>query len=110
MLHADLFRFLCFDRGWDVQERLTGFGSVLDERSDLRGRREYDTEDPHIFDLLDGKICVRWDSDSLGSNVDNDHHRSSNKSFEEVVNLLVGSSKFRSCVIPPDHLFTSCKP
>ena len=45
----------------------------------------------------------------MWSDIDDDHYWSGNKSFEEVVNLLVGSSKFRSCVVPADHPFTSCE-
>ena len=108
VLYADLFGFLGVDRGWDMQEGFTGFCSILDDGSDLSAYTVYEGNDPHVFDLLDGEICVCWNSDSLRSNVDDDHHWSGNKSFEEVVNLLVGSSKLRSCVIPPDHPFTSC--
>lgn len=113
MLYADLFGFLGLDRGWDVQEGFTGFGSVLDERSDLRACTVYEGKrsggHSHVFDLLDGEICICWDSDGLWSDVDDDHHRSGNKSLEELVNFLVGSSKFRSRVIPPDHPFASCE-
>ena len=43
----------------------------------------------HVFDLLNGEVRVRWNSDGLWSDVDDDHYRSGNKSFEEVVNLLI---------------------
>lgn len=75
----------------------------------ILGSARYMKGTAHIFDLLDGEICVRWDSNGLWSDIDDDHHRSGNKSFEELVDLLVGSSKFRPCVIPPDHPFTSCE-
>ena len=113
MLYADLFGLLGLDRGWDVQEGFTGFGSVLDKRSDLRACTVYKGKrsggHSHVFDLLNREISVCWDSDGLWSDVDDDHHRSGNKSFEEFVNLLVGSSKLRSRVIPPDHPFASCE-
>lgn len=110
MFHTDLFGFLSLDRGWDVQEGFTGFGSILHERFKSISTVAWGSlEISYVFDLLDGEICVRWDSDGLWSDVNDDHYRSSNKSFEEVVNLLVGSSKFRPCVIPPDHPFTSCE-
>ena len=35
VLYADFFGFLGLDRGWDVQEGFTGFGSILDKRTDL---------------------------------------------------------------------------
>jgi len=111
VLYADLFGFLGVDGGWDMQEGFTSFGSILDEGSDLSAYTLFEGNDPgnpHVFDFLNGKICVCWYSDSLWSDINDDHHWSGNKSFEEVVNLLVGSPKFGSCVIPPDHPFTSC--
>lgn len=60
----------------------------------LRGT--HDLKDAHIFDLLNSEIRISWDSDSLWSDINDDHHRPSDKSLEEVVNLLVGSPKFRS--------------
>ena len=53
----------------------------------LRGRP--DLKETHIFDLLDSKICIRWDSDGLRSDVNDNHHWSCDKSLEKIANFLV---------------------
>ena len=46
-------------------------------------------ESTYVFDLLDGKVGISRDSNGLLPNVHNDHDRSCNVPFEQIVNLLV---------------------
>ena len=52
VLYADFFGLLGLDRGWDVQEGFTGFGSILDKRTDLRACTVYEGNDRRALTSL----------------------------------------------------------
>ena len=62
----------------------------------------------HIFDLFHGKVGICWNADRLRSHVDDDHHGSRDVPLEQFVDLQIGRSQFRPCVVPPDHAFPRC--
>ena len=43
----------------------------------------------NIFDFFDSEICVGWDANCVWPYIYYDHHRSGNKAFKEVIDLLV---------------------
>ena len=59
----------------------------------------------HVFDLLDGKICVRWYADCVWTHVDDHHYGSCDEALEKLVNFQICSAQFRSSLVPPNHAF-----
>lgn len=124
MFDADFFGFFRFDRGWDVCEGTLGRRSVLSRRINIRSWHA--VEGTHVFDLLDGKVRVGWDSDitsSAGrSHIDDHHHlinpsartpdmtetdthRPRHEPLQTLTDIQIRRSQLRTSMVEPDRSF-----
>lgn len=105
MFNANFLRLFRLDSSRNVQERLARFCPVLLEMS--AEKRCPTIPKTHVFNLLDGKICIRWNTNDLWAHIHDDHHWLRDVALQKFVDFEVRRAQLRSGVVPPNHPLAS---